>query len=60
VEQVTCHNDDLGRIGNDAVDRDAECVRDVSFTLIQPPGGLPVVLAEAEMDICEVGELHGL
>ncbi len=58
VKQVARHDDGVGTLCDDAVDRAAESVGDVGFPLVDARGGLAVVLTESEVGIGEMGEFH--
>ncbi len=60
VEDVACEEDQVGALVEQVVHRPAERLGDVRLALIPAPRRLPVVLAEAEVEIGEVGEPHRL
>jgi hypothetical protein len=58
VKQITGDDDQIGILLEHVVDRTFEDFGDVHFTLVGPLGRLPVELAEAEVEVGEVRELH--
>jgi hypothetical protein len=60
MKEVACDDHDLRSGRNDAIDGATERIGGIGFPLIQAGRGLPVILAEAEMEVGEVSEFHGL
>ena len=60
MEDVARQHDEVGPLHQEVVHRAAERLGYVRLALIPAPGRLPVVLAEAEVEIGEVSELHAL
>src|SRR5213592_1418000 len=58
MKHITAEEDQVGALRQQVVHRAAERLRDVGLALIPPPWRLPVVLAEAEVQVGEVRELH--
>ena len=59
VEQVSHDDHRIGAGGHHGVHRGAERVGDVGLALVDAGRGLTVVLPEAEVEVGEVGDLHG-
>ena len=59
VEEISCHDHRVGPRGKDAVDGRTEGAGDIGFPLVDAARGLPVVLPDAEVGICYVGQFHG-
>ena len=45
--------------GNDTVNGGAEGLGDIGFALVDAGRSLPVVLPDAEVGVCDVGQFHG-
>src|SRR5438094_6287772 len=58
VEDVARYDDQVRTLDEQVVHRPAERLGDVGLALIPPSRRLPVVLAEAEVQVGEVRELH--
>ena len=58
VEDVTGDDDQVGPLLQQIVDGPPAGFCDVRLPLIRSPGRLPVELAEAQMQVSEVGKLH--
>src|ERR1044072_8963260 len=58
VEEIAGDDDQVGLLLEHVVDGALEHFCDVRLALIRPPRSLPVELAEPEVQIGEVGELH--
>jgi hypothetical protein len=58
MEQITGNDNGVGADGDDAVNGSAEGLGNVSFPLIDACRGLPVVLADAQMGVRDVGQFH--
>src|SRR5690349_10149481 len=58
VEDVARQQDQVRPLDQEIVDRPAEGLRDVRLALIAAPGRLPVILAEAQVEVGEVGEFQ--
>jgi hypothetical protein len=59
VEDIPREYDEVGPLDEHIVHRPAERLSDIGLALVPSPGRLPVVLAEPEVQVGEVGELHG-
>jgi len=60
VEDVARHHDQVGPLHQQVVHGAAERLGDVRLPLIPAARRLPVVLAEPEVEVGEVGELHAI
>ncbi len=60
MEDIAGEKDQVGTLEEQVVHRPPEGFRDVRLALVPAPRGLPVVLAEPEVEIGQVGELHAL
>ena len=58
MEDVACNHDQLGLLLEQVVHHPAERLRDVRLALVRTPWRLPVELAEPEVKVGEVRELH--
>ena len=58
MEQITGNDDQLGFLLQEIVDRAFEDFGDIDLTLVRALRRLPVELAEPQMQVGEVGELH--
>jgi hypothetical protein len=58
VEHVAANQHQIGRNRDALVDGARERRRDISFALIDPGGGLPLVLAEPEVEVGKMDEAH--
>jgi len=58
MEYIAHEEDEVRALIQQIVHRAAERLGDVGLALIPPPRRLPVVLAEAEVQVGEVRELH--
>jgi hypothetical protein len=59
MKQVTREDDHVGSSGDHAVNRGAEGVGDISFPLIDAERSLPMVLADTQVRVRNVGQFHG-
>jgi hypothetical protein len=59
MEQITRDHDGVGGSGDHSVDSSTEGLGDIGLPLIDAACRLPVVLANAEVRIGDVGEFHG-
>ena len=60
MKDIAAHENDVGGDGNQFVDRARERRRDISLTLIDPGGGLPLILAKPQMQVGEMDEAHAV
>ena len=60
MKHVAREQDEVRALREHVVHGSPERLGDVRLTLVPAPRRLPVVLAEAEVEIGEVGELHCL
>jgi NAD/NADP transhydrogenase beta subunit len=60
VEHVAREQHQVGPLGEQIVHRPAKGVRDVRLALVPAARRLPLVLAEAEVQVGEVGDAQGL
>ena len=58
VEDVPRDQDHVGTGRDDLINRAAERLRDIGLPLIQAIRGLAMILAEAEVQVGEMGEFH--
>ena len=59
VKEIPRDDDRVGSSGNDAVNSGSEGLSNIGFPLIDACRGLPVVLPDAEVGVCDVGQFHG-
>ncbi len=59
VEQITRDDDRVGPRGDDGIHRGAKRVRDVGLALVDAGRRLAIVLPEPEVQVGEMGDLHG-
>ncbi len=59
MKQIPSDNYRVRPGGKDAVDGGAERAGDIGFPLIDAGRGLPVVLPDAKVGVCNVGQFHG-
>ena len=59
VKEISSDNYRVRPGGKDAVNGGAERAGDIGFPLIDPGRGLPVVLPDAEVGVCNMGQFHG-
>ena len=60
MKEVPRDDHDLRSGRNDAIDRATERIGGIGLPLVQAGWGLPVILAEAEVEVGEMSEFHGL
>ena len=60
MENVPGQHDQVGALSHQIVHRAPERIGDVRLALVATPGGLPLVLAESEVQVGEVSEFHPL
>lgn len=59
MEEISGNYNSIGLSRYDRIYGRAESLGDISFTLVDAAGGLPVVLPDAEVRVCKVGQFHG-
>ena len=59
MEQIPCNDDYIRPGSNHSVDGGTKGLGDVGFPLIDTGRGLPVVLPDAKVGVCNVGQFHG-
>ena len=59
VKEVSGDNHSVRSGRNNAVDGAAESMGHIGFSLIDAGRGLPVVLPDAEVGVCNVSQFHG-
>ena len=60
VKDIARQHDQVGALSYQIVHRAPERIGDICLALVATPGGLPLVLAESEVQVGEVGEFHPL
>ena len=59
MKEIARDDDRVGSSGDDAVNGGAEGLGHIGFPLIDAGRGLPVVLPDAQVGVCDVGQFHG-
>ena len=59
MKEIARDDDRVRSSGNDAVNGGSEGLGNVGFPLIDAGRGLPVVLPDAEVGVCDVSQFHG-
>ena len=60
VKDIARQHDQVRALSDQIIYRAPERIGDIRLALVATPGGLPLVLAESEVQVGEVGEFHPL